>query len=317
MSSGFKAGEQLSYWQKKANVMEIRARALHTSQLLLLLSQQLSVLVPAAVSHSSHPAASSEAATTADGTAVSAASPPPPTPQEQAADVVAVTETAGSADVAVAVAGADKAAPEESSASRSAAAALRWVPLQQQISKLVSALLEPPSASSSSGSSTASTAVLRGLQRNLNNLAGAMSTRSDADSVTLAISLAARLLPTAAALLLSMQLNDILGERRGKTPKQKAEAYSASPAIGVMQGACALLLDAVARGAVVGGRRHSDASATEVVAAFVPPSVASACVDLGKAKVFTVAVQALNKVLGSLFNGADDARLHLVGVGFV
>ncbi|MEW5318036.1 MAG: hypothetical protein WDW38_009289 [Sanguina aurantia] len=302
MSSGFAAGAQLTYWQIKTEVKDVRGYALHTSQLMLLLAQQLSFLVPAAAPQFSSATPSTDAPATAPA-----------------------SSTAGSSSESAPPAAA--AGAGETSASRAAAAAARWVPMQQQITKLVGAVLDPPSGtgsscSSSSSGSPASITVLSGLQRNLTGIVHALSARTDSDSVSLAVSLATRLLPTASALLLSMQLSDAVGRRKGETPKQKAEAYDKTTSVPTMQGACALLLAAVARGAVATGqRRHTtvvatDAdSAADLPVALVPPALATACSDLGRVKVFSVAVTALNKVLVSIYSGMEDAKLHLVRPG--
>lgn len=300
MSSGFAAGAQLTYWQIKTEVKDVRGYALHTSQLMLLLAQQLSFLVPAAAPQFSSATPSTDAPATAPA-----------------------SSTAGSSSESAPPAAA--AGAGETSASRAAAAAARWVPMQQQITKLVGAVLDPPSGtgsscSSSSSGSPASITVLSGLQRNLTGIVQTLSAHTDSDSVSLAVSLATRLLPTASALLLSMQLSDAVGRRKGETPKQKAEAYDKTTSVPTMQGACALLLAAVARGAVATGqRRHTtvvatDAdSAADLPVALVPPALATACSDLGRVKVFSVAVTALNKVLVSIYSGMEDAKLHLVG----
>lgn len=240
MGGDYTVSEQLKYWRSsEVNPAEVTSLARQAGQLLLLLSEQLAKLVrlPSNV-QSSHTQSAGKIRNFVKSMKGGRG------PAGRAATSLSREEPAGT--------------------SKSSSTAhlpipmghAKWVPMKQQVMAMVASSfslqetaatasnsIAPHIARNTRGAVQLPSPRVASLQHSTFQLASTVSASSEAEFEAVSVSLARRLLPTAYALLLTMQANDARVKSRLATSLH--QAYKAGKAMSATQGACNALFEIV------------------------------------------------------------------------
>lgn len=289
MGGAYTVSEQLKYWRSGVKPVEVMSITRQTSQILLLLSEQLAGL--AGVSN--------------DGSKQSKSDVPPNS--LYAGKHKNKHNKAQASKVPINNAREEPVARDKDASNPANQQLLldnaKWIPLKPQVLSLMASSvlfqainIQPTTAGTSAGNTSQvvqfPSVGFRSLQSSMSQLLTNVSACLDADSRAVVVALARRLLPTAYALLLTMQVNDARLQRG--LAVYKHHMYQAGSALLATMGACTALLDVV----MATGSQQAELMA--------------ACEQMSTAKSFKDAAKGLDMFLKVMMGKHHKVHLQLV-----